>query len=86
MVARASALRQEAVIPTRQHFSVDNGVRRKARGRIIPPLFVKSRPITGEAPTIDLVLGYHKENNSPFLKLFLSRVDDLIARVSKKSH
>ena len=40
----------------------------------------------GEAPTIDLVLGYHKENNSPLLKLFLSRVDDLIARVSKKSH
>jgi hypothetical protein len=45
----------------------------------------KSRSITGEEPTIDLVLGYHKENNSPFLKLFLSRVDDLIAHMSKKS-
>ena len=51
----------------------------------LPPS-VASRPIKGEAPTIDLVLGYHKENSSPLLKLFLSRVDDLIARVSKGSH
>jgi LysR family hca operon transcriptional activator len=45
---------------------------------------VVSRPLQGAAPTIDLVLGYHKANKSPLLKLFLSRVDDLIARVSKK--
>jgi LysR family transcriptional regulator, hca operon transcriptional activator len=51
----------------------------------LPPS-VTSRPIKGEAPTIDLVLGYHKENNSPLLKLFLSRVDDLIDHVSKKIH
>jgi LysR family hca operon transcriptional activator len=31
-----------------------------------------SRPLTGEAPSIDLVLGYHKANTSPLLKLFLS--------------
>jgi hypothetical protein len=42
--------------------------------------------VAEEAPTIDLVLGYHKENNSPLLKLFLSRVDNLIDRVSKKVH
>ena len=48
----------------------------------LPPL-VTSRPIKGEAPTIDLVLGYHKENNSPLLKLFLSKVDNLIDRVSE---
>jgi LysR family hca operon transcriptional activator len=36
-------------------------------------------------PTIDLVIGYSNANTSPILKLFLSRVDDLIARVSKKS-
>jgi LysR family transcriptional regulator, hca operon transcriptional activator len=51
----------------------------------LPPS-VTSRPIKGEAPTIDLVLGYHKENKSPLLKLFLSRVDDLVDRGSKKSH
>jgi LysR family hca operon transcriptional activator len=48
------------------------------------PSSVISRPIKGGAPTIDLVIGYNKANASPTLKLFLSRVDDLIARVSKK--
>jgi LysR family hca operon transcriptional activator len=48
------------------------------------PWSVISRPIKGDTPTIDLVIGYHKANASPTLKLFLSRVDDLIARVSKK--
>jgi LysR family hca operon transcriptional activator len=49
------------------------------------PWSVISRPLEGTAPTIDLVLGYHKANTSPLLKLFLSRTDDLIARVSKRS-
>jgi LysR family hca operon transcriptional activator len=48
------------------------------------PWSVISRPIRGEAPTIDLVIGYHKANKSATLKLFLSRVDDLIARVSQR--
>lgn len=48
------------------------------------PWSVISRPIKGDAPTIDLVIGYNKANLSPTLKLFLSRVDDLIARVAKK--
>jgi LysR family hca operon transcriptional activator len=49
------------------------------------PRSVVSRPLVGIAPTIDLVLGYHKANTSPLLKLFLSRTDDLIERVSKRS-
>ena len=49
------------------------------------PWSVTSRPIRGDTPTIDLVLGYHKANSSPLLKLFLSRTDELIARVSKRS-
>jgi LysR family transcriptional regulator, hca operon transcriptional activator len=36
-------------------------------------------------PTIDLVVGYNKSNTSPILKLFLSRLDDLIVRVFKPS-
>jgi LysR family transcriptional regulator, hca operon transcriptional activator len=48
------------------------------------PWSVISRPIKGDAPTIDLVIGYHKANTSATLKFFLSRVDDLIARVSQK--
>jgi LysR family hca operon transcriptional activator len=47
------------------------------------PRSVVSRPLVGVAPTIDLVLGYRKANTSPLLKLFLSRTDELIARVSK---
>jgi LysR family hca operon transcriptional activator len=48
------------------------------------PWSVVSRPIKGVPPTVDLVVGYHKANASPILKLFLSRVDELIARVSAK--
>jgi LysR family transcriptional regulator, hca operon transcriptional activator len=42
-----------------------------------------ARPLAAEAPSIDLVLGYHKANNSPLLKTFLSRVDDMISHVAK---
>jgi LysR family hca operon transcriptional activator len=44
---------------------------------------VIGRPLAGEAPSIDLVLGYHKANNSPLLKTFLSRVDAMISHVAK---
>jgi LysR family hca operon transcriptional activator len=49
------------------------------------PWSVTSRPLLGEAPTIDLVLGYSKAKTSPILKLFLSRIDDLIAGISSKA-
>ena len=42
------------------------------------PWSVVSRPLEGEAPTIDLVIGYSKSNTSPVLKLFLSRADELL--------
>src|ERR1700727_2104111 len=38
------------------------------------PWSVISRPLAGEAPTIELAVGYSKANTSPILKLFLSRV------------
>jgi LysR family transcriptional regulator, hca operon transcriptional activator len=47
---------------------------------------VTSRPIKGDTPTIELVLGYKKSNESPILKRLLSRLDDLVACVSKKAH
>jgi LysR family hca operon transcriptional activator len=50
------------------------------------PRSLVSRPLRGDVPTIDLVVGYSKTNTSAILKLFLSRIDDLIARVSKKTH
>jgi len=47
---------------------------------------VTSRPLKGDAPTIELVLGYKRSNKSPILKLLLSRLDELIARASSKAH
>jgi LysR family hca operon transcriptional activator len=49
------------------------------------PSSVTSRPIKGDAPTVDLVLGYRKSNQSPILKLLLSRLDELVARTSNQA-
>ncbi|HWZ83476.1 MAG TPA: LysR family transcriptional regulator [Terriglobales bacterium] len=49
------------------------------------PASVTSRPVKGDAPTVDLVLGYKKSNQSSILKLLLSKLDELVARVSKKT-
>jgi LysR family transcriptional regulator, hca operon transcriptional activator len=48
-----------------------------ASARHFLPWSVVSRPLKGEAPTIDVAVGYHKANTSPILKTFLSRVGDL---------
>ena len=55
-----------------------------AYARNFLPWSVISRPLKGDAPTIDLVIGYHRSNASRTLQLFLSRLDELIARVAKK--
>lgn len=43
----------------------------------LPPSIV-SRRLKGEQPTVDLMIGYRKDNASPILKTFLSRIDRLI--------
>jgi LysR family transcriptional regulator, hca operon transcriptional activator len=61
-------------------------------GVTLLPLYVKNilipsvvaRPLQGEPPTIDLMLGYNKSNTSPVLKRFLSRADELVERVSQR--
>jgi hypothetical protein len=55
-----------------------------AYARNFLPGSVISRPIKSYVPTIDLVIDYNSANTSPTLKVFLSRTDELIARVSKK--
>jgi len=42
------------------------------------PWSVVSRPLEGETPTIEVTVGYSKSNTSPILKLFLSRLDELV--------
>jgi LysR family hca operon transcriptional activator len=57
------------------------------RGLALMPAYAKnllpssavSRPLEGEAPTIDVAVGYSKSNTSPILRLFLSRLDELVA-------
>jgi len=39
---------------------------------------VVSRPLEGEAPTIDIAVGYSTSNTSPVLALFVSRLDELL--------
>jgi len=48
-----------------------------AYARNLLPASVVSRPLEGEAPTIDVAVGYSTSNTSPILKLFLSRLDEL---------
>jgi LysR family hca operon transcriptional activator len=49
------------------------------------PWSVVSRPLEGEAPTIDLAVGYSNSNTSPILKLFLSRIEELTDRISSEA-
>jgi LysR family transcriptional regulator, hca operon transcriptional activator len=49
--------------------------------RLMLPPAVVIRPLQGEVPTIDLVLGYSRSNTSALLKRFLSRADELVASV-----
>lgn len=64
------------------------------RGVALCPLYVKhqltpglvTRFLRGEAPTVDLVMGYNRSNTSPCLKRFLSRADELVRNVRKQIH
>lgn len=61
------------------------------RGIMLLPAYAKhylpgsitTRPVKGEAPSLDLVVAYHKANNSPILKLLLSRVGRLTEKISQ---
>jgi LysR family hca operon transcriptional activator len=61
------------------------------RGLALMPAYAKnllpgsvvSRPLEGEPPTIDLAVGYSRSNTSPILKLFLSRLHELVQRTQK---
>ena len=49
------------------------------------PWSVVSRPLEGDVPTIELAVGYSPGNTAPIVSLFLSRVDELISRIVKRS-
>lgn len=49
----------------------------------LPPSVV-GRPIKGDAPTVDLVVGYDTANTSPILSLFLSRLGDSAPQTARR--
>ena len=61
-------------------------------GVALCPFYVKdqlthglvTRPLQGEAPTIDLVMGHSRSNTSPWLKRFLFRADELVRNIQKQ--
>lgn len=55
-----------------------------AYARNLMPSSVVSRPLEGEAPTIDVAVGHSESNISPILKLFLSRLDELVGPNHKR--
>jgi LysR family hca operon transcriptional activator len=55
-----------------------------AYARNLLPSSVVSRPLEGDAPTIDLAVGYSRANSTPILKLFLSRLEELRAPMPEK--
>jgi LysR family hca operon transcriptional activator len=48
------------------------------------PWSVISRPLAGDAPSIDLVVGYSTTNTSPILAGFLSKTEELITRFASR--
>ena len=44
---------------------------------LLPPSVV-SRPLDGEAPMIEIAVGYSKSNTSPVLERFVARLDELV--------
>jgi LysR family hca operon transcriptional activator len=75
------------------HISMGISLMASTRGVGLLPAYVQnflpssltSRPLKGDTPTVELVLGYRKSNQSPILKLLLSRLDELVARVSNQN-
>jgi LysR family hca operon transcriptional activator len=61
-------------------------------GVTLLPLYVRNmmspsvviRPLQGDPPTIDLVIGYNRASTSPLLKRFLSRTEELTARAEQQ--
>ena len=46
------------------------------------PESIATRPVKGEAPTVDLVIAHHRANRSPIVKLLLSNIGKFITTAS----
>ena len=90
-------LERKAVAFRREH-TIDNlgmamSLVASTRGLTLLPAYAKnfltwsvtSRPLLGDAPTVDLVLAYNRASTSPILRRFLSRTDELVGPVATRS-
>jgi len=73
----------DATISFAEHASTRGLALMPAYAKNLLPPSVVSRPLEGEAPTIEVAVGYSKSNTSPILKLFLSRLDELVGANQK---
>jgi LysR family transcriptional regulator, hca operon transcriptional activator len=55
-----------------------------AYAKSLLPWSVVSRPLEGEEPTIEVAVGYNTSNSSPILKVFLSRINELMGPNHKR--
>jgi LysR family transcriptional regulator, hca operon transcriptional activator len=51
--------------------------------RDVLPGSVVSRPMRGKQPTIDLMVGYRRDNQSPILRVFLDKLDALLVQIER---
>ncbi|WP_292959502.1 LysR family transcriptional regulator [Novosphingobium sp. UBA1939] len=84
-------LRQQGVEITPSHridnFAMGISLVASTRGIALLPTYVEpllpwsvvSRPLKGKPPTIDLAVGYRRDNKSPVLETFLAGIGQLIA-------
>jgi LysR family hca operon transcriptional activator len=48
------------------------------------PWSVVSRPLSGEQPTVDLMVGYRRDNDSQILRVFLNKLEELLVRMARE--
>jgi LysR family hca operon transcriptional activator len=53
--------------------------------RDVLPWSVVSRPLSGAQPTIDLMVGYRRDNDSPMLRVFLDKLEELLVRRAREA-
>jgi LysR family transcriptional regulator, hca operon transcriptional activator len=47
------------------------------------PRSIVSRPLSGERPTVDLMVGYRPDNDSPILRVFLNKLEAALVRMAR---
>jgi LysR family hca operon transcriptional activator len=84
-------------VDTTPHLEIDNfamaiSLVASTRGVALLPASIKdvlpwsvvSRPLSGKQPTIDLMVGYRRDNDSPILRMFLNKLEELLVLMGRE--